>query len=335
MNLTQIELRHLRYFLAVADAAHFTRAATKLHVTQPTLSHQIRQLEGQLNLQLFDRVGRRVKLTAAGETLLPHARKVLQELEQAQTALTELHGLKRGLLRVGIVQTVNTCVIPEIVARFSAEHAGIRVECGEMAVADIESDLEAGKLDLGVSFLPPCSEALVGQALFTEELVAVVAAGHKLAKRRRMRISELDGQPLALLAPKYCTRQLIDRAFAEAEVKPDVRVEMNSIASILSTVRRTELVSLLPSLALCSQDAGLKTIALTDPTPRRSIGLVSLSRTNCRAAGLAFAKVTQSVFVERGLGSDNVHHELGAFNNSKARTAAALRVSTPTFSKIS
>src|SRR5215813_590503 len=133
MNLTHIELRHLRYFLAVAEASHFTRAAAKLHVTQPTLSHQIRELEGQLNLQLFDRVGRRVRLTAAGETLLPHARKVLRELEETQTALSELHGLKRGVLRVGIVQTVNACVIPEIVERFGAAHAGIRLECGEMA----------------------------------------------------------------------------------------------------------------------------------------------------------------------------------------------------------
>src|SRR5678816_883505 len=125
MDLTRIELRHLRYFLAVAELAHFTRAAAKLHVTQPTLSHQIRELEGQLNLQLFDRVGRRVKLTAAGETLLSHAQKVLRELENAQTALNELHGLKRGVLRVGIVQTVNACVIPEIVERFGAAHPSI------------------------------------------------------------------------------------------------------------------------------------------------------------------------------------------------------------------
>jgi LysR family cyn operon transcriptional activator len=299
MNLNQIELRHLRYFLAVAEAAHFTRAAAKLHVTQPTLSHQIRQLEGQLNLTLFDRVGRRVKLTAAGETLLPHARKVLRELDRAQAALGELHGLKRGLLRVGIVQTVNTCVIPDIVARFSAEHTGIRVECGEMAVDDIESDLETGKLDLGVSFLPPCRQGLAGEKLFTEDLVAVVAADHKLAKRRQMQVRELGSQPLALLCPKYCTRQLIDRAFAEAAVKPDVRVEMNSVASILSTVRKTELVSLLPSLALCRQDYGLKTIALTNPTPQRSIGLVWLDGTNRRAAAIAFAKVTESVLAER------------------------------------
>src|SRR5215204_2887478 len=105
MKLSQIELRHLRYFLAVAETAHFTRAAAKLNVTQPTLSQQIRELEGQINLQLFDRVGRRVKLTAAGETLLPHARKVLRQLDEAQSALSELDGLKRGLLRVGIVQT--------------------------------------------------------------------------------------------------------------------------------------------------------------------------------------------------------------------------------------
>src|SRR5436190_9442869 len=106
MNLAHIELRHLRYFLAVAEEEHFTRAAAKLHVTQPTLSHQIRELEGQLNLPLFDRAGRRVKLTAAGEMLLPHARRVVRELAAAQTALDELHGLKRGVLKVGIVQTV-------------------------------------------------------------------------------------------------------------------------------------------------------------------------------------------------------------------------------------
>src|SRR5215813_513627 len=212
MDLTRIELRPLRYFLAVAQEQHFTRAAGKLHVTQPTLSHQIRELEGQLNLSLFDRVGRRVKLTAAGEMLLPYARRVVRELADAQTALDELHGLKRGALKVGIVQTVNACVIPDIVARFSAAHPGINLTCNEMAVADIESDLESGKLDLGISFLPPARKGLAGEKLFTEELVAVVAANHALAKRRQLRVRDLGEHPLALLSQKYCTRQLIDCA---------------------------------------------------------------------------------------------------------------------------
>jgi LysR family cyn operon transcriptional activator len=301
MNVTQIELRHLRYFLAVAETAHFTRAAANLRVTQPTLSHQIRELEGQLNLSLFDRVGRRVKLTPAGETLLPHARKVLHELEEAQAALNELHGLKRGLLRVGIVQTVNACVIPDIVARYSAAHTGIRVECSEMAVADIESNLSAGRLDLGISFLPPIQKGLAGERLFTEELVAVVALDHPLAKRRQLRVRELKSVPLALLPPKYCTRQLIDCAFAEAAVEPELRVEMNTVAAILDTVRRTQLVSLLPTLALCQQDRGLKAIGLTEPKPQRAIGLVWLLGTNRRAAATAFAQVTKTVLAERKL----------------------------------
>jgi len=302
MNLTQIELRHLRYFLAVAEESHFTRAAAKLHVTQPTLSHQIRELEGQLNLPLFDRIGRRVKLTAAGEMLLPHARRVVRELTDAQAALEELHGLKRGVLKVGIVQTVNACVIPEIVARFGAAHPGIQIACGEMAVADIETDLESGKLDLGISFLPPARKALEGQPLFTEELVLVVAADHALAKRRRLHLRDLANHPMALLAQQYCTRQLIDRSMADAAIQPEVRVEMNSVDSILSTVKRTQLVTILPTLALCQRDSGLKAIGLIEPTPRRGVGLLWLRGTQRRAAGQAFAKVTQKVLAERRSG---------------------------------
>src|SRR5262245_18850573 len=299
MDLTRIELRHLRYFLAVAEEQHFTRAAGKLNVTQPTLSHQIRELEGQLNLALFDRVGRRVKLTAAGETLLPYARRVVRELAEAQTALDELHGLKRGALRVGIVQTVNACVIPEIVARFGAAHPGIDVTCHEMAVAEIEAELESGRLDLGISFLPPARKCLTGQKLFAEELVAVVAADHALAKRRQLRITDVAKHPLALLAQKFCTRQLIDRAMAEAGVQPEVKVEMNSVDSILSTVRRTQLVTLLPALALCQRDTGLRPITVTEPTPRRSVGLLWLQHAHQRAAAQAFAKVTETVLAER------------------------------------
>jgi LysR family cyn operon transcriptional activator len=303
MNLGLIELRHLRYFLAVAEATHFTKAAKTLHVSQPTLSHQIRQLEAQLSLPLFDRIGRQVRLTAAGEVLLPHARRVLRELDEAQSALSELHGLKRGELKVGIVQTVNACVIPEIVARFSVAHSGIRVACSELAVEEIEAGLESGRLDLGISFLPPCRKSLDGEILFTEELVAVVATAHPLARRRELRVRELSNHPLVLLSPKYCTRQLIDHAFAEAQLRPAVQVEMNSIDSILSTVRQAKLTTLLPSLALCQRDVGLKAVALIQPTPKRSVGLLWLGGAHRRLAAQAFARVTQEVLASRKLPS--------------------------------
>jgi LysR family cyn operon transcriptional activator len=294
MDLRRIELRHLRYFLAVAEAAHFTKAAAALHVSQPTLSHQIRQLEGQLNLLLFDRIGRRVRLTSAGELLLPHARRVLHELDLAQAALGELHELKRGL-----IQTVNSCVIPEIVSRFSAAHAGIRVACTALAVEEIESGLESGRLDLGISFFPPTRATLDGERLFTEELVLVTRTGHELARRRRLKMSELAGWPLALLGAKYCTRQLIDCAFAEANVRPEVKVEMNTIESILDTVRRSSLASVVPALALCQRDEGLAAVELTSPKPHRGVGLLWLRGAQRRAAAEAFAKVAGETLAQR------------------------------------
>jgi LysR family cyn operon transcriptional activator len=299
MNVGMIELRHLRYFLAVAETAHFTKAAAKLHVTQPTLSHQIRQLEGQLNLALFDRIGRRVKLTAAGETLLPHARRVWRELEEAQCALLELHGLERGELKVGIVQTVNACVIPEIVARFSSAHPGINVTCSELSVHDVEAGLEAGHLDLGISFLPAQRPLIEGEKLFTEELVGVLPAKHEWQKRRQLTVAELATQPLVLLSSHYCTRQLIDRAFAQARVRPRVQIEMNSVESILSTVRQGALASILPALAMCRRDDGLVPVPLTKPTPRRSVGLLWMKGAHRRIAAQAFARVTTEVLRNR------------------------------------
>ena len=301
MNLRMIELRHLRYFLAVAEAAHFTKAASVLHVTQPTLSHQIRQLEGQLNLALFDRIGRRVKLTSAGEVLLPHARRVLRELEEAQSALSELHGLKRGELKVGIVQTVNACVIPEIVARFSAAHSGIKITCAELSVDDIEAGLESGRLDLGISFLPAQRMLIEGEKLFTEELVAVLPAKHAWQKRRQLTIAKLATQPLVLLSGQYCTRQLVDRAFTQARVRPRIQVEMNSVESILATVREGALMSVLPSLAMCRRDSGLIALPLIKPTPRRNVGLLWMKGAHRRVAAQAFARVTEEVLAKRQL----------------------------------
>src|SRR5262249_34896504 len=142
-----------------------------------------------------------------------------------------------------------------------------------------------------------------GEELFQEELVAVVPARHALAKHRRLRVRALAGHPLVLLSARYCTRQLIDRAFAEAQARPEVQVEMNSIESILSTVRETGLATLLPALALCRRDQGLKAIALIEPTPRRSVGLVWLNGAHRRTAAQAFAKVTEKVLAERRLGN--------------------------------
>jgi LysR family cyn operon transcriptional activator len=197
------------------------------------------------------------------------------------------------------MQTVNACVIPEIVARFSSAHAGIRVTCTEMSVADIESGIEGGRLDLGISFLPATRQLLDGETLFTEELVAVVPKKHRLARRATLAVSELAEWPLVLLSNQYCTRQLIDAAFRQARAQANVQIEMNSIDSILATVREARLLSVIPSLALCRRDRGLMAIPLVDPTPARSVGLLWLRGAQRRGAAQAFARVTAQVLAER------------------------------------
>jgi LysR family cyn operon transcriptional activator len=303
MNLSALELRHLRYFLTVAETAHFTRAARRLHITQPTLSHQIKQLEGQVDQRLFDRTGRGVRLTAAGDVLRPFAERILRELDEARGALQASRGLTRGRLRAGLVHTVHACVIPEIISRFGAAHAGIQISCAELAVDDIEQGVESGRLDVGVSFLPATRKTLEGEKLFTEELVAVAAEESPLAQRQRLRVGDLAAEPLALLPARFCTRQLIDLAFATARTSPRVEVEMNSIGGILALVRQGKLASILPRLALSARGLGVRAIRLTAPTPRRSIGLIWRRGAPRAAAAELFAQVTTAVLRERGVAS--------------------------------
>ncbi len=282
-----MELRHLRYFLAVAEEGHFTRAAERLFVSQPTLSQQIRQLEGELGAPLFERGKRRVRLTSAGEILRDHARRVLGEVEAAALAIAELDGLKRGRVTLGAVQTANAYLIPPILGRFTALHPGITVRVEELSAGSIVAGVASGRLDLGVSFTPPLpdegADEIETEPLFEEELILVLAAGHHLAGRPWRNVGELDGEPLILLPTEFCTRRLVDEALANARARPALAVEMNSIEGILAAVKAGGGATILPALALWGGPPGLRGVRLRNPTPRRGVGLL------CAAAATAHA----------------------------------------------
>jgi LysR family cyn operon transcriptional activator len=285
-----MEIRHLRYFMAVADSAHFTRAAGSVHVSQPTLSQQIRQLEDELGTPLFDRVGRRVRLTAAGEILREHAQRVLRELDAARSAIGELEGLTRGTLAVGAVQTVHAYLVPTAIARFTAAHPSVGVRVRELSSGAVEQGLVEGALDLGIGFAPAAAPEVVSEPLFDEEVVLIAPEGHRLARRRQVRLRELDGEPLVLLSPEFCTRRLVDEGMREAGASPRVAVEMNSIESILETVRAGRAATLLPALALAGDAGpGLRAVAVAEPALRRTVGLLWLKDGYRCAAARAFA----------------------------------------------
>lgn len=269
-----MELRHLRYFLAVADEAHFRRAAERLYVTQPTLSVQVQELEKELGVALFDRIGRRVRLTQAGQVFRGYAERALGVLEDGKTALAEIDGMVRGSLAVGVVQTVNAYLIPPVIARFSTDYPNVRLRGEELAAGEIERGLLDGSLDLGISFLPPANGEIEAERLFEEELVLAVPPSHRLAGRERVRVAELAGEPLCLLGRGFCTRRIIEDCFDRAGTPPTVAVEMNSVEGVMAVVEAGGPATILPALGTGGRS--LVCVRIEKPTPKRTVGLLQL-----------------------------------------------------------
>lgn len=294
-----MELRHIRYFLAVADALHFTKAANRVHVSQPALSAQVKQLEREIGVPLFDRLGRSVQLTRAGTIFLAHARNVLRELELAQSAIVEAEGLHRGALSIGVLQTVNAYVMPQVVTRFVRRYPLIALKLEELSGQDIERRVCDGQLDVGVGFAPPVSDKLECHFLFEEDMVLIIARRHRLAKRPHLALAALADDPLVLLSTDFCVRRLIDDSFRTVQVKPNVAVESNSIEGILATVRAGQLATILPRLALSHrEDARLQIVPLSNPTPKRGVGLLWKKGGYRSAVVEALADQVKSVIVD-------------------------------------
>ncbi len=240
-----MELRHLRYFLAVADNLSFPRAADQLHVTQPTLSHQVGQLEKEINSVLFDRVGRRVHLTASGEIFREYAQKALKEVHSATTAISELEGLRHGALTVGAFESFSTSLLPPLLAEFCDLYPGVHVTVRQLLTGQLEDQLDKGNLNLGIAYSPPATEKIVAEKLFDEPLVLVVGTKHPLAHRKTIHIAALDGEPFTLLTAEFPSRRLLESCLASVGAKPRIVLEINSIQATLATVRHTKLATVL------------------------------------------------------------------------------------------
>src|SRR5690606_2156534 len=149
-----MDLRQLRYFLAIAEHRHFTRAAEACFVSQPALSQRIRSLERELGTSLFDRLPRGVELTAAGRVLRPHAERVVRDVENARIAVEEVVGQVRGEVSISTVQTANLSIVVESVARYRAMQPAVAVRVHEERSVDVIASVLAGKVNLGVVYLP-------------------------------------------------------------------------------------------------------------------------------------------------------------------------------------
>ncbi|MDH6283602.1 LysR family cyn operon transcriptional activator [Prescottella agglutinans] len=290
-----MELRHIRYLLAVADHGNFTRAAESLHISQPTLSQQIKQLERALGVVLLDRSGRTVRLTDAGEAYAHHARLALRDLDAGQRAVHDVQDLSRGHLRVAMTPTFTAYLVGPLVHRFRSAHPDITLTIHETTQDRIEADLIADRLDLGIAFAGAHAAGIDHTTLFTETLSLVVGEGHPLAETvGPLPVRRLAREPLGLLSGDFATRLHIDSYFAESGVEPHIAVEANSISALLEFARRGSLATVLPD-AITHVHADLHPVSLDPPLPSRAVELLRRNTAYHSAAARAFAAVVHEV----------------------------------------
>ena len=245
-----IELRHLRYFIAVAEELHFGRAALRLNISQPPLSQQIMQLETETGARLFNRTNRSVQLTAAGEQLLSDARAILLQVEQASDRAARLHRGEEGELRIGFTSSAPfTAVVSDALFRFRQRWPQVHIKMQEINTRQQLVPLHEGLLDLGVMRNTPLPADLRHQLLLSEPLYAVVHKAHPLAGAEKISVTALAAEPFVFFDPQGGTALYSDilALLHRYHIKPYITQEVGEAMTILGLVATGLGVSILPA----------------------------------------------------------------------------------------
>lgn len=270
-----MQLQQLRYFVAVADARHFTRAAEREHVAQPSLSQQIRSLERELGADLFHRARGHITLTDAGETLLPLARRILTDTETARREVQEVAQLRRGRLRLGAPPSLCASLVPDVLSDFHAAYPGIELVVREGGSQDLVRALAGGALDLAlvITPLPVQAPALRTARLLREELVVVSApsAPSPAGRGGRLCVADLRDHPLVMLRHGYDLREVTAAACRAAGFDPIVTVEGGEMDAVLGFVRAGLGLAVVPRMV--ADRSGLRVTSFSEPVPHRVVSV--------------------------------------------------------------
>lgn len=293
MTVTQ-----LKYLVAVDDHRSFSRAAEHCLVTQPSLSAQVKKLEGDLGVEIFDRSTTPVRPTDAGRRIIRQARQVLEEVERLRELV---HGESEvaGELRVGVLPTVAPCILTRFMTELTGRYPGLRLRVAELQTDGIVEGLQKGQLDAGILATPVDNPDLTERLLFRESFVAYLAPEHRLSSSRRIRIDQLRREDLWLLREGHCLRAQVldicaDMGWDEAE-PPALRFESGHLETLMRLVEVKGGMTLLPRLILhgLSEERRGRVRSFDEPQPVRTIRLVHRRAT--------VRKVALDAFVDRFL----------------------------------
>jgi DNA-binding transcriptional LysR family regulator len=242
-----MELRQLEHFVAAADELQFTRAARRVHVVQSTLSASIRALERELGVVLFNRTTRHVALTDAGRAFAADARRVLAAAAEARNGVRQAEGALRGRLSIGTGQYVGGLNIPELLAKFRAEHPAVEVRLRQDAASVLADELREGRLDVVLAAQPAIVPPdLMATQLSSVPMVLACAPSHRLSGRRLVKLAELDQETFVDFPPGWASRLTVDNAFSALEVERRVALEANDIIGLLNLVSHDLGIAIVP-----------------------------------------------------------------------------------------
>jgi DNA-binding transcriptional LysR family regulator len=303
-----MELRHLRYFTAVAETLSFTQAAADCGVAQSALSQQIARLEKDVGAALFSRSSRQVRLTEAGAVLLPWARRLLSGAEQAQQDLDALAGLRRGRLRLGLIQTVSSAVdLAAVLGDYRDRYPGIELSVSygiseAMLASVLDEELDLAVVGLGPERMPP---GLDHRLLVEEPLVAVVSADHRLADRERIDVAELAGEEFIWFSRGTGLRRAVEAACARAGLTPPQNLEIGLVDEMIRLAAHGIGVTLAPRSAVDASAAPHSSaphvLHLTDRSAVHRVAVVHRADHLSAAASAFLTCINRSLRSERYL----------------------------------
>jgi LysR family transcriptional regulator, cyn operon transcriptional activator len=290
-----LDIRHLRYFLAVAEAGSFSRAADRLGISQPSVSQQMRDLEAGLRVALFQRRGKRILLTPRGLIFQEHARAVLHQLENFLQELNSEPGELRGALRLGVIPALNVALVPQLLGAFTADHPAISVTVEEISSTEIETALEEGRMDVGLGFLTHHSPNLRYERLCTDEFALIVAQNHAWANRRSVDFSKLHQQRLLQLPDIFVMRRMADDICRKHKVRPHVIAEIDAIETLLRSLDPMQAATLMPTIVLRGREnLKLRAVRLRGKNLALDIGLLRLSDSAANSAVASFTSLAKA-----------------------------------------
>lgn len=283
-----MELRHLRYFVAVAEAENVTRAAAKLHVAQPAVSRQIRDLEDELGVPLLERSAKSVRLTDAGRIFLEEARAVLNRADDAVKAVRAVGGGARGELHVGYAPSLTVQILPRALRGFQNDWPGVRVSLHDLSTGEMLEGLRENRLDLALMVQPTAGQlrGLRFYELARYPMCAAVAPGHRLAKIRAIPVAKAIAEPLIGYSraeyPEYHIG--IEEIFRSVGRTPTEIEEHDSVSSLIAAVEAGRGLALVPSALACMVGPRLKIVPLAPEVAPIVVGAVCRKASDSVAA---------------------------------------------------